>query len=121
MKFLTLTLKDDDAVRGYDFATGEGDLTPEEIIEAIEHVLFGNDALFDGQILLTAKYDGNNFVVKRDFAEDKVEVTHAGEVLSRSQASEVLDGLAALGKKQWKEYLSPVDADAFLHDCADYV
>lgn len=120
MKFLTLTLKND-SIRGYDFVNGEGDLSAEEITDSLEGVLFGNDALFEGEILFTAEYGDKVYAVKRDFASGEITVSCDGDVLSKAKANAVVDGLAALGKKQWKESLSPVDTDAFLKDCADYV
>ena len=121
MKFLTLTLKDKDAVRAYDFSAGEGELPAEELPQALEHVLFGNDAIFDGEIILTAEYAGQNYTVKRDFAGDVVEVSVEETILPKSKAEDVLFELSALGKKQWKDNLAPIDKDAFLKDCADYV
>lgn len=121
MKFLYLTLKTNDAARGYDFLTGAGDLTAAEITESLEHVLFGNDALFDGEIVLSAEYDGKVYAVNRNFASGEIKVETDERVLSKPVAEALVDELAGLGKKQWKEALAPVDADAFLSDTADYV
>ena len=63
MRFLTLTIKVDDSVKGYDFISGEGDLSYQDVVEGLEFALFGNDALFGGEIILTTEYEDNNYVI----------------------------------------------------------
>ena len=121
MRFLTLTVKDDDSVKGYDFTSGEGDLSFSAVVEALEYALFGNDALFGGEIILTAEYEDNNYVLKRDFSRGTALVTLDGGLLSPEKTQLLLSNLAGVGQKQWRKNNEPTDYAAFLSDFSSYV
>ena len=121
MRFLTLTIKDDAAVKEYDFTNGEGSLAPDEVVAGVENALFGNDAMFSGEIILTAEYADKTYEIKRDFALGTAFVTLDGGLLTPENAQNVMNNLAALGQKQWRKNNERADYAAFLSDCASYV
>ena len=121
MRFLTLTIKDDETVKSYDFTNGSGDLSPLDVMDGLEFGLFGNDALFGGEIAITAEYDDRTYVVCRDFAKGYASVTENGEPLSPEKSQLLLANLAGLGWKQWRKNTEPTDYNAFLTDFSSYV
>lgn len=121
MRFLTLTIKVDESVKGYDFISGEGDLSYQDVVEGLEFALFGNDALFGGEIILTAEYENNNYVIKRDFARGTALVTLDGGLLSPERTQLLLNNLSGLGLKQWRKNTENTDYASYLADFSSYV
>lgn len=121
MKLYTLTINDVDGKSAeFNLKSEAGIKNADDALRYLEDVLFGNDALFAGEIELSATLGGKDYLIRRDFSAD-VEVFYQGESLPKEKAEAVIYGIAALTRKQWKENTAPCDADSFEKDTASYV
>lgn len=120
MKLLTLAVNDVENVNAeYDFTVGRIN-APDDAIKFLEYALFGNAALFSGKITLTAEYGGAGYVIARDFAADTT-IFKDGVALDEKHAGEVIEKIAALKHKQWKENVAGLNEEEFVADVASYI
>ena len=121
MKLLTLEIKNFEGVNAYyDFTAGANVKNADEAIAGLESLLFGNEAVFSGEIILNADLDGKIYTVVRNFASG-VEVYSGEEKLSDEASDAVLSDLAVLSRSRWETNAAPCDEEAFLSDTDDYI
>ena len=121
MKLLTLEIKNFEGANAYyDFTAGANVKNADEAIAGLKSLLFGNDAVFSGEIILKADLDGKIYTVVRNFASG-VEVYSGEEKLSDEASDAVLSDLAVLSRSRWETNASPCDEEAFLSDTDDYI
>ena len=121
MKLLTLEIKNFEGANAYyDFTAGANVKNADEAIAGLESLLFGNEAVFSGEIILNADLDGKIYTVVRNFASG-VEVYSGEEKLSDEATDAVLSDLAVLSRSRWETNASPCDEEAFLSDTDDYI
>ena len=121
MKLLTLEIKNFEGVNAYyDFTAGANVKNADEAIAGLKSLLFGNEAVFSGEIILNADLDGKLYTVVRNFASG-VEVYSGEDKLSDEATDAVLSDLAVLSRSRWETNASPCDEEAFLSDTDDYI
>lgn len=121
MKLLTLEIKNFEGVNAYyDFTAAANVKNPDVAVNGLKSLLFGNETVFSGEIILNALLGDKKYTVVRDFASG-TEV-YSGEVkLEGAEADAVLDELAAISRSRWEANAAPCDEAAFLSDTDDYV
>lgn len=121
MKLLTLEIKNFEGVNAYyDFTAAANVKNPDVAINGLKSLLFGNETVFSGEIILNALLDDKKYTVVRDFASG-TEVYSGENKLDDSEAAAVLDELAAISRSRWEANAAPCDEAAFLGDTDDYV
>ena len=121
MKLLTLEIKNFEGVNAYyDFTAAANVKNPDVAVNGLKSLLFGNETVFSGEIILNALLGDNRYTVVRNFASG-TEVYSGENKLDDSEAAAVLDELAAISRSRWEANAAPCDEAAFLADTDDYV
>ena len=121
MKLLTLEIKNFEGVNAYyDFTAAANVKNPDVAVNGLKSLLFGNETVFSGEIVLNALLDDKKYTVVRDFASG-TEVYSGENKLDEAEADAVLDELAAISRSRWEANAAPCDEAAFLGDTDDYV
>ena len=121
MKLLTLEIKNFEGVNAYyDFTAAANVKNPDVAVNGLKSLLFGNETVFSGEIILNALLGDNRYTVVRNFASG-TEVYSGENKLDDSEAAAVLDELAAISRSRWEANAAPCDEAAFLSDTDDYV
>lgn len=121
MKLLTLEIKNFEGVNAYyDFTAAANVKNPDVAVNGLKSLLFGNETVFSGEIILNALLGDNRYTVVRNFASG-TEVYSGENKLDDSEAAAVLDELAAISRSRWEANAAPCDETAFLSDTDDYV
>lgn len=121
MKLLTLEIKNFEGVNAYyDFTAAANVKNPDVAVNGLKSLLFGNETVFSGEIILNALLGDNRYTVVRNFASG-TEVYSGENKLDEAEAAAVLDELAAISRSRWEANAAPCDEAAFLGDTDDYV
>lgn len=79
--------------------------TAEEIKQYLSYALFGNEALYKGEIDFQFVCDGDDYLIERNFTTNTVSLTVNGKKIPEKEVDEALNEILRIGQGPWSEFV----------------